>query len=510
MKKTLVSLLLAVAMLLTMIPVWAGAEEAPTLTVMLSDVGRTWDPTVSNVKKIMELSGVNIDAYVADRDAMTLSFASGDLADIIVMSDLTYSEYVNTGKLLPLNDLLEEHGENLLAHTSEFGLAQTTINGNIYAMPFENCNVKYFTYMRKDWLSKIGFDLESHELVEGSTDVYYITLDEYTDILKAFTFDDPDCNGKDDTYGFGVYDTRLWYCLMAVMGAHGGLMDQNYAIDGVVYPFITTENYRNAVEYLKSLWDEGVFDPEFFIAKDFNNITVGKSGTFVGWWSAAYGVSNSGLWDICPEADWATVEIVGPDGYVGMKDNGRVTSTYSITTNCENPELAMEFLNFLNSDEGWWLVRYGIEGEHYTLDEQGYAYRTAEGKALYDTYTLDPLYTLTNRRDLENFTDSAPQTDPKLHYRWVMQQHQFLEKAPLYTDVFYGVAKTEASARYQVDVDNYVNTALMQFIIGEVELNDDNWNAFIEQWKTKGGAEILQSYVKAMNEVKGTDYVSAF
>ena len=254
-----------------------------------------------------------------------------------------------------------------------------------------------------------------------------------------------------------------------------------------------------------------MIDPEIFIyEKDqaYANMMSGKSGTFVGWWSTAYELIRDDMWNLQPEAEWCTVEIVGPDGKVGMKDNGRVTSTISITSFCENPELAMDVLNYMSTDEGWWLTRYGVEGEHYTKDADGYPTRTEEGAALFQSMQLDSLYTLTNRIEEENFANSAPQGDVKLEVRRSMLVHQFLTEAPLYTDLFYGVPQTQEDMDYSVDVDNLIQKSAMQFVTGEVELNDDTWADYIKQWKSMGGAEILASYVKACNELKGTEYVA--
>ena len=120
MKKNLVCLVMAVVMLLTMAPAIAVAEEMPTVTVMLSDNGRTWVPDTSNNAAIQENLGVKLDVTIVDKDTLTLSFASGDMADIITMPGLTFAEFVNTGYLLPLNDLLQTNGQQLLDCTTEF------------------------------------------------------------------------------------------------------------------------------------------------------------------------------------------------------------------------------------------------------------------------------------------------------------------------------------------------------------------------------------------------------
>lgn len=513
MRKHVLSLILAAVLLLTMSP-FAMAEERPVVTMMLNNNGRTWVPDTSNNAMIQDKLGVTLDVSIVDADTLTLSFSSGDLADIITLPNLTYAEFVNTGYLLPLNDLLQTNGQQVLNVTSDFAWSLTTIGGEIFAIPYENNNVKYFTYMRKDWLDKIGFDLESHDLVEGSPDVYYITLDEYEEILDKFTFGDPDGNGVDDTYGISTYQkSSTEVSFMALFGAFGGIMNQNYEIDGAVYPYEVTDYYRDALEYINTLWDKGVIDPEIFIyEKDqaYANMMSGKAGTFVGWWSTAYELIRDNMWDLQPTAEWCSVEIVGPEGHVGMKDNGRVTSTISISTACKNPELAMDILNFMSTDEGWWLTRYGVEGEHYTRDEQGYPTRTEAGTNLFQSMQMDSIYTITNRIALENFANSAPQNDVKLEIRRGMLMHQFLTEAPLYTDLFYGIAQTKEDMDFSVDVDNLVLKACMQFITGEVELTDETWQSYVDQWITMGGASILESYVNATNELKGTNYASAF
>lgn len=49
-----------------------------------------------------------------------------------------------------------------------------------------------------------------------------------------------------------------------------------------------------------------------------------------------------------------------------------------ITTNCENPEAAIKFLDYICSDEGQVLVNWGIEGTNYQIDDEGHRYREQE------------------------------------------------------------------------------------------------------------------------------------
>lgn len=74
---------------------------------------------------------------------LDLAFASDDLPDIISPSISQLSKYVAAGKIVPLNDLIEEYGsplvkwaiEDVMANTSNAFFSPVTIGGQIYALP---------------------------------------------------------------------------------------------------------------------------------------------------------------------------------------------------------------------------------------------------------------------------------------------------------------------------------------------------------------------------------------
>ena len=68
--------------------------------------------------------------------------------------------------------------------------------------------------IRKDWLDKLGLKVPT-------------TTDELMAVMKAFTFNDPDGNGKADTYGYGAfieitnYEADLGRRFEPILGAFG-------------------------------------------------------------------------------------------------------------------------------------------------------------------------------------------------------------------------------------------------------------------------------------------------
>ncbi len=68
------------------------------------------------------------------------------------------------------------------------------------------------------------------------------------------------------------------------------------------------------------------------------------------------------------QASWAYSSPTAPSGISG---NGRLISALFITQTCTQPDRAIYFMQFLKGNEGARLTHWGIEGEHYTQDEDG-------------------------------------------------------------------------------------------------------------------------------------------
>lgn len=79
--------------------------------------------------------------------------------------------------------------------------------------------------------------------------------------------------------------------------------------------------------------------------------------------------------DSATDAGFHCVAITDPvqkAGDVTHFDSDRTGLTsYSVAATCENPETVMEWVNYWFTDEGVLLANYGVEGESYTMDENG-------------------------------------------------------------------------------------------------------------------------------------------
>ena len=187
----------------------AGSPGGPTpIRIFKGTNGRTYDPSLPNIQEIMKRTNTVLDVVMSDEaNARNLLFASNDLPDLIDFSNLDFQNYLNTGYIKALNDLLKTNGPNLSKNHSQEAWDLVTIQGKIYALPYENLRVKLFNYVRVDWLNNLGIDLSKNEDY-GTIGGKVLTLNEYRDILVKFTRNDPDKNGRNDTYGMGSTDRK--------------------------------------------------------------------------------------------------------------------------------------------------------------------------------------------------------------------------------------------------------------------------------------------------------------
>src|SRR5699024_8047840 len=109
--------------------------------------------------------------------------------------------------------------------------------------------------VRKDWLDNLGMEVPTN-------------LDELYEMAYAFTYDDPDGNGVDDTYGLTASGT---WNLQDIFQAFGARLDssgsgsiaydpiENCWVDSMLKPEMV-----DCLTYLNKMYEEGLLDPELF------------------------------------------------------------------------------------------------------------------------------------------------------------------------------------------------------------------------------------------------------
>ena len=147
-------------------------------------------------------------------------------------------------------------------------------------------------------------------------------------------------------------------------------------VDEQVVPVVTSENRRQALEFLSEMFAAGVVDPDWQTQTydDFRaNWEAGQIGMFVEDWCGAYCVGNFPTFaDNNPEG---VLEIVSPPvGPDGASAGGEYTQSgwiYAVSQNAIDEgkgEAIAQLFDWLGSD-GYYLTAYGPEGECWERDE---------------------------------------------------------------------------------------------------------------------------------------------
>ncbi len=366
---------------LTFLNCWQGSE-------LPSGVDSEHNP-VADV--IAEKTGVRIK-YLActtsEIERLNLAFATNDIPDIIAAPfwggqdshTVAIKKAAKEGLLMPLNDLIAEHAPNLSdAFTfrldkdyRENDIEDPEFEGEHYIIPTgipatddDISNSAYNAYIRKDILEALNVDPKS---IDHSEKLY-----ELMKKVKAGNF--KDINGND------VIVSGTWHSGWVHEPFYNSYVSQRDMFsqfkheDGKIKIYQNTKRKADQILYMRKLISEGLFDVECM--EQTSAIAVEKMATgkvaIVG---SHYGkikqeLTNT-LYKTNPEMEYVPLgPIMNLDGEpyqnTGVARKGSMGNVMVIGANTKHADKIMELLNFMNSDEGMLLSRYGIEGTHYTM-----------------------------------------------------------------------------------------------------------------------------------------------
>jgi len=397
--KKLVSLVLALAMVLSMTSALATATEAMggleanwwvdieipkselyynemTITT-LGDHYNQYSTTFDGgfyFPTIEKMTGVHFDCdwradYTSTNVATALAQGVDNLPHMIrAAGDYSIPALMNEGaivELTPYLDLMpnvvEAVGEDRMAIWAQ-------ADGGIWSLPdLVNVPGSQSTAVRKDWLDKLGLAVPTN-WEEWKTYWYAVR--------------DNDCNGNGDAADeiplvleMGANGDYSLHALLNAFGIAASNNDQFCILPDGTYGMVYDHpNYKTFLEEVRVLYADGILDQEFAtrqLADVYNTMSGNLAGTVFTWAEQcavhsetlqANGVED-GLYLTC-------APIVGPFGDSMLQKREGLSKKWCITVKAENEGLVEEICKFWNwqfGPEGTTLYNYGIEG--YTYDE---------------------------------------------------------------------------------------------------------------------------------------------
>lgn len=340
-------------------------EEPAEVTWMMWNVGGTFtqdglqavedavnEITLKKINVQVNLEMLEMGAYLSQ---MPMQVGAGDKIDLITTFPAaagSFNGMVNSGQLLPLDELLKEYAPETLELLPANILDATTVDGSIYAVPIYTDNTSDLYWVcRKSYLEEAGFSAEDIHTYEDITRVFEAVHALHPD-MKMVSSGAQDLMGTPALTGM-VYDS-LGTDLLAVM------VDEDAT---KVVNLYETDAYKEAYAVLRDWYEKGYIDKDIMIREDDPTSDTTVFSFFLGGNKARTNGSE---------------ELAGePLASVKLSDGCIATSTVTILTmgipvSAKEPEGAARLLNLCYTDKDLkMLVSYGLEGVNYTYDAQG-------------------------------------------------------------------------------------------------------------------------------------------
>lgn len=417
--------------------------------------------------------------------------SSGNEPDLILFDNAEQLDmFYEQGVLLEdWNEYADKLPNYLAAMTEKQVTYYTNGEGKLKGVSYAPGD-QLFTFMiRQDWLDNLGLEMPT-------------TPDELLDVMRAFTFNDPDGNGENDTYGFtaagggGVGEVRK---LLWLFG------DPNIYIteDGEVSNALLDGSFKEYLDYAKTIVDEGLINPDWY--------TLGWDDRKPALFNGSYGICNyppaallnemvSGLEVTGEEANavadmWAVMDTCGGKGAPEKTLSSDVLSVSA--TAAEDPDKMEVICKFLEEtcgfNEHYAKIRQLCDGvsRGYDTDGTDYFYLyTLEGvDPELEEYTTQ-YYGIWNWGMLINYKSGNPFAGTSEEPDYVA-----LREKELSAQVSSGEKWSNEYQLYAADstLKTKVNDMLSEFEIKYIMGETTDYDGFVEEWLAAGGQEYLDA-----------------
>jgi putative aldouronate transport system substrate-binding protein len=429
----------------------------------------------------------------SDQDVKINAAAAGNtLPDIFMVRRDPFMNISRVGVIATVDDLYP-----LMPHRTEIqydadSQAFTTINGNSYGLASPGAIAKNEGILiRKDWLDKLGLQIP-------------ITVEDYLNVMKAFSTRDPDGNGRADTYGYGAFieinnfEEGLGRRLDPFFGAFGvpGTWSLSKADPGLN---VRKPGYFDGLSVIKRMIDEKVIDPNWVSYNKDDFRAAWKQGRFgiMREQNAAFAAENNyAPFDKnFPHGEWIVIDPPkGPDGQQSVGVYTQAYRIYAVSTKAKNagkgPAIA-RLLEWMSSDEGYFLLGWGEEGVNYVLGEDGVP--TVNG--IPDPakgFTQPDMQPITQLRNMVYYnseiellarypTYRAPTSGKIMSALTVLRD---MQSRPWMPNI-----GGDALPAPNADLKRFYEQGVVEFLTGKRQLTRDNWNGWVAEFDKMGGAD---------------------
>ncbi len=452
--------------------------------------------------------------------SVNMAIATGKIPDIMVVSSL------EDVALLAEQGLIEDLTEGYQNCTSDrikeiyasYGdslMDMVTFDGKIMAVPETNiAEGPNLIWLRKDWMDKLGLNAPK-------------TMQDVEEIIRQFITLDPGGNGEGNTIGL-VCDTGLSgesgysseYLTDLIFACYNAFPKQWIKNEEgeIVYGSVQSEA-KEALEYLRKLYDEKIIDNGFLLRTSNNIIdlvTSGKCGSFFGPWWAPNNPLNAAISNN-EAADWQPYLIAtNDDGTTSYHTQNPGYKYVVVRKGFEHPELIWKMLSVIFDD-----LRYESESEEITKYFQNNVDPTARPVSINVDYN-DALIRCYDSLKKALNGESDPKDLLMLESAYYESCKSYLSNKDLATvdewsaytsritacslissdkvkeveSLFFGVTSTMSTSWWKLK--ELENKSYLKIVTGEEPI--EYFDTFVERWYKQGGQKIVEEVKEKLNE----------
>ncbi|MHB8645278.1 MAG: extracellular solute-binding protein [Thermomicrobiales bacterium] len=346
------------------------------------DQNQWWQELEKRMGTRLDITLVPLPQY---SEKATALIAAGDIPDILLISPLSAPDQYKAVQQGAFTDLTSSlSSDALLAYPNlarypASAWKNAAIRGRLYGVPRLGLAIGPALLYRQDWAEKLGLPAPKN-------------ADEILNLFTAMTKNDPDGNGKPDTWALGSQGADWSMPFLRGMFRVPNGWRKN--ADGTLTNQIETDAFRQSLAFARRLFAAGVYYPDAVTLNRTQATTALISGKIGGYADQLMQLNGDirlryEAKRVVPTANVGALVPPGFEGGKGVTYNG--TGFGSIAAipakDGKDPERIKELLRVLDyfsapfGSEEYNFLAFGIEGVHHTIQPDGTRILNDRGRA---------------------------------------------------------------------------------------------------------------------------------
>ena len=487
--KRILTALIALTLLLSL-GVSAGAE---TMVLFTPWANTSTDQDTAQVRAKLEEEmaadglDIQLDWIITPTDGslekLNVLLSSGEQIDAAAMNIGDARTYLTTGNIIrPINDLLEQYGQNLLKLIPENAWAAVTDkDGNIWAIPdyymwrWQGCAI------RTDLLAENGLEIPT--TIAEMEHVMQTFKEKYPDMIPAVAlpwFSDPFLQGASGA------------------GASSMMTEWVLSPDGKVVPSMTLPGYKNLIGLYTKWVENGWLDPEWLSGTDDSQSKLwvsGRTGIYFCDPHRALDWTWAALKANFPDATGSFVPVPkAEDGAQYFPLDYGVGRIVWVSQMSKHPDLVVQYFDKMISELDFYAIaENGVPDLHWI--DNGDSWSLPEGISTDSPLYADVFSPLSwEFMDVQKPSANANPDAAGLH---AGLNESYAQATLIYTGLE-GFTLDGSELGMYTPIDLFEN--LFNITIGVSSLDD--FDSIIASWYGTGGQELVDAYTQQYQEWK--------